>query len=241
MRATFALLLGAASCLAAPPVRVAVLSVDPADSSAIVAKEISKLEGVAVVHQRLDPKPDQNALSTNEGRKTLGVLFSAHLLLLVDAGNSFAYVDAGTGGELFRIREETPEALARSAFLLVEELRDAERIPKIFIEETAGAQNAAAPLRDWLREAGLNVLETAPPAKETAEKTALPPPPGGVYLLKIKRTDGAFRVEVMSPDGETLGVSPSWSGTVPPLPVREFLTPLLKPREKLDALDAGGV
>lgn len=128
MRAALLLLFSAGACLAGLPVKVAVINFGPSDSSTLVAKEIAKLDGVEVVHERLESRASGNEVLTNEERKALGVVFRSELLLVVNArGDSFAYVDAGTGEELFRIREASTEDLARSAFALVEELRDAEK------------------------------------------------------------------------------------------------------------------
>lgn len=121
-----ALLFSATAGLAGLPVKVAVIAFGPSDSSGLVAKEIARLEGVEVVHERLESKTSD--VLTNEERKALGVVFRSELLLLVSPkGDAFAYVDASTGEELFRIRDESAEALVHSAFALVEELRDAEK------------------------------------------------------------------------------------------------------------------
>jgi hypothetical protein len=126
MRAVLALLLSAATSLAGLSIRVGVVSSGSPPSSALIAKQIAKLEGIEVVHGQSPFKPDQKL--SDADRKALGVSLHVQLLILVDpSGDAFAYVDASTGEELFRIREKSPETLADSAFLLVEELRDAEK------------------------------------------------------------------------------------------------------------------
>lgn len=128
MRAALLLLVSAGACLAGLPVKVAVINLGPSESSALVAKAIAKLDGVAVVHERLESRTDGSDVLTDEERKAMGVVFRSQLLLVINArGDSFAYVDAGTGEELFRIREESTEDLVRSALALLEELRDAEK------------------------------------------------------------------------------------------------------------------
>lgn len=127
MRAALFLLASAATCLAGLPVKVAVINFGPSDSSTLVSNELARLEGIEVVHERLESRTGDKGPLTNEERKAMGIVFHSELLLLIsEEGNSFAYVDASTGEELFRIREESAEALARSALALVEELRDAE-------------------------------------------------------------------------------------------------------------------
>ncbi len=128
MRAALLLLISLSTCLAGLPVKVAVINFGTSDSSNLVAKEIAKLDGVVVIHERLESKTEGNETLTNEERKALGVVFRSELLLVINGkGDSFAYVDASTGEELFRIREDSTASLVRSAFALVEELRDAEK------------------------------------------------------------------------------------------------------------------
>jgi hypothetical protein len=128
MRALVLLLLTAGASLAGLPVKVAVVNFGPSDSSEQIARAIAKLDGIEVLHERLESRAAGKETLTNDERRAFGVVFQSELLLLVSGkGDSFAYVDGGTGEELFRIREDSTESLVRSAFLLVEELRDAEK------------------------------------------------------------------------------------------------------------------
>jgi hypothetical protein len=129
MRLFLVLLLGAAGALAGLPVRVGVIQLGAPEAPRLIAEEIAKLDGIEVVRETLQLKEGRKETDlTNEERQALGRQWQVQLLILVDAnGDAFAYVDADTGEELFRIREKTPVELASSAFLLVEELRDTVR------------------------------------------------------------------------------------------------------------------
>lgn len=113
-------------CAAAAPLRVAIFA--PADSgaAALLTAEVSQLPGIEVVEPQAPlGMPATLGESTGE-RLALGRLLAADLLLLVEPKrNAFAWIDARTGEELFRIREDSPGQLARSAVALVEEQRDA--------------------------------------------------------------------------------------------------------------------
>jgi hypothetical protein len=130
MRRVLALLvLSATGVLAALPVRVTIVTLGPETTAAPIAAELRKLDGVEVRQAKGKlPEGRKESELTNEDRKALGGETAAILLLILsEKGDAFGYVDAATGEELFRIREETPEDLARSAGLLVEELRDTEK------------------------------------------------------------------------------------------------------------------
>lgn len=129
MRILALLLLSVSGALAALPVRVTVVTLGAEATATPIVAELKKLDGVEVrqVKGRL-PEGRKEAELTNEDRKALGGGIPAILLLVLsEKGDAFRYVDAVTGEELFRIREQTPEDLARSAGLLVEELRDVEK------------------------------------------------------------------------------------------------------------------
>ena len=130
MRVLIFLLLSAPGLLAALPVRVAIVSLGAEASAVEIAAALKKLDGVEVRRTKGSlPEGREESALTNEDRKALAGEAPVLLLLLVGAkGDSFGYVDPATGEELFRIREETAEGLVRSAYLLVEELRDAEKV-----------------------------------------------------------------------------------------------------------------
>ena len=122
------IILSSSACLASLPVRVAVLGKEAPAPTAQITEALAKLDGVEVLSRDQVERQAGKPNATAEERKALGKLLGVHLLILVDpSGDAFAYVDATTGEELFRIREDTPEKLAQSAFVLVEELRDAEK------------------------------------------------------------------------------------------------------------------
>jgi hypothetical protein len=129
MRAFLLLLFSAVCAVAGLPVRVGVIQLGDPGSPRLIAEEISRLDGIEVVRETLKLEEGRSPRSlTNGERRALGRQWRVQLLILVDpSGEAFAYVDADTGEELFRIREGTPANLARSAFLLVEELRDVVR------------------------------------------------------------------------------------------------------------------
>jgi hypothetical protein len=118
----------------------------PEDSgvAALVTAEVSKIRGVSVFRRgqiRLLPG-EQIATDSESGRRTLGRVLAADILLLVDAGrNAFGFIDAQTGEELFRIREDTPEWLVRSAVALVQEQVDVQtvRLTVVVVLENRGA------------------------------------------------------------------------------------------------------
>lgn len=125
IRFLLALVLGAAPAAAELPVRVAVLDAGDSAAAPLIARQLGRLESVTVLSEKVTLHSDRNL--TDEDRRALAAGRAALVLLLDRKGDAFAYIDGVTGEELFRIREDTPEHLARSAFLLVEELRDAER------------------------------------------------------------------------------------------------------------------
>jgi hypothetical protein len=106
---------------------VAVFAPEDSDAAAVVTAEVSKIPGIEVVERgQIKLLLSEQALgSTPRERLALGRVLSADLLLLVEKGNAFAWVDARTGEELSRIREDSADKLARSAVALVEENRDA--------------------------------------------------------------------------------------------------------------------
>ena len=122
----FLLCLGltAFSCGAAPLPHPAVFAPEDSGVAALVAADVSKIRGVKIIRRgqiRLLPG-EQIATDSESGRRTLGRVLAADILLLVDTGqNAFGFIDAQTGEELFRIREDTPEWLVRSATALVQE------------------------------------------------------------------------------------------------------------------------
>lgn len=126
MRLLLVLLLSAASCLAGVPLRVGVIQLGDAGAPGLIAEKVGKLEGVEVVQDTLQLKEGRKEKElTNQERIAMGVKSQVQLLIVVDIrGDAFSYVDAATGEELFRIREDTPQDLANSAYALVEELRD---------------------------------------------------------------------------------------------------------------------
>jgi len=133
MRSFLFLLLSAVSGLAGLPVRVGVIQLGASEPPRLIAEKLAKLDGVEVVRETLNLKEGRKESDlTNEERLALGRTWQVQLLILVDIqGNAFAYVDAGTGQEMFRIRENTAAELADSAFALVEELRDAVKAESI--------------------------------------------------------------------------------------------------------------
>ena len=235
------LLLGVTACAAAP-LRVAVFAPEDCDAAALVTAEVSKIAGIEVVERgQVRLLLGEQALgSTTRERLALGRVLSADLLLLVAKGNAFAWVDARTGEELFRIREDTAETLARSAVALVEENRDAAASdkPTAAVLDDGSTKAAGDSVREWLRASGARVLDRVL-AREVLEErsdaeqglrgkpTPLPALPGARLLLKIKGAEEGFRVEALSADGSARGISPVWNGKSLPDEVRQFLSPLL--------------
>lgn len=127
MRVFILLLLSAVGALAAQPVPVTIVTLGPEATASPIAGALKKLDGVDIRRiQGVLPEGRRESELTNLERKALGGDAPAVLLLILTAkGDAFGYVDAKTGEELFRIREATPDDLARSAAALVEELRDA--------------------------------------------------------------------------------------------------------------------
>lgn len=112
---------------AAVALRVAVYDSEGSEAEAVVTAALKKIPGIEVlgrdqIHRLLGA---QEPGSTTRERLAFGRALPADLLLLIEKGNAFAWIDAHTGEELFRIREDSAEALARSAVVLVEETRDA--------------------------------------------------------------------------------------------------------------------
>ena len=234
--------LGVAVCAAAPPLRVAVFAPEDSDAAAVVTAEVSKIPGIEVVERgQIKLLLSEQALgSTPRERLALGRVLSADLLLLVEKGNAFAWVDARTGEELFRIREDSADKLAQSAVALVEENRDAAATdaPTAAVLDDEATKAAGDGVREWLRATGTRVLDRVLAHEVLDERasvdqglrgkpTPLPAFPGARLLLKIKVAKEGFRIEALSANGSVRGVSPVWKGNSLPEEVRQFLLPLL--------------
>ena len=142
----FLLCLGVAAvaCAAAPPLGPAVFAPEDSGVAALVAAGVEQIPGVKVFRRgQIHLLPDEQIVTDSEsGRRTLGRVLAADILLLVDAGrHAFGFIDAQTGEELFRIREDTPEWLVRSAVALVGEQRDMQtvRLTVVIVLENRGA------------------------------------------------------------------------------------------------------
>jgi len=161
LRFLIILLLGVTVYAAGQPIRVAIFSPEDSDAAAMVTAGVSKIPGVEVV-ERSQIKlllGEQVLGTTTRERLALGRVLSADLLLLVEKGNSFAWIEARTGEELFRIREDSAEILARSAVALVEEQREeSEKTTAAILDEEA-TKAAGDEVRDWLRSCGVRVLD----------------------------------------------------------------------------------
>ena len=103
----------------------------PADVTAGILAELEPISGVKIFG-RADFRllPGEGFQADSEAvRRDIGRRMGADILLLIEPRrNAFGFVDAQTGEELFRIREDTPERLARSAFALVQEQRDMQTV-----------------------------------------------------------------------------------------------------------------
>ena len=101
----------------------------PADVTAGILAELEPISGVRVFGRadlRILPGEE---VDSNAVRRDIGRRMGADILLLIESRRiAFGFVDAQTGEELFRIREDTPERLARSAFALVQEQRDMQTV-----------------------------------------------------------------------------------------------------------------
>ena len=112
-----------------------------------MAAEIAHIPEVRVCRRsqiRLLPG-EQMETGSESGRRTLGRVAGADILLLIDASrNAFGFIDAQTGAELFRIREDTPELLVRSAAALIQEQRDVQtvRATIVIVLENSGVDRA---------------------------------------------------------------------------------------------------
>ena len=235
------LLFGVAVCAAAP-LRVAIFAPADSDAAVLVTAGVSKIPGIEVVERgQIKLLLGEQALgSTTRERLALSRVLSADLLLLVEKGNAFAWVDARTGEELFRIRENSAEKCAISAVALVEENRDAAAsgTPTAAVLDESATKVAGDSVREWLRSGGVRVLDRVL-AHEVLEERAsaeqglrgehapLPAFPGARLLLKIQRVKEGFRVEAILADGSVLGISPAWKGKSLPDEVRQFLSPLV--------------
>ena len=232
---------GAAVCAAAP-LRVAVFAPEDSDAAALVTAEVSKIAGIEVLERgQIKLLLGEQALgSTTRERLALGRVLSADLLLLVEKENALAWIDARTGEELFRIRENSAEKLAHSAVALVEKNRDAAATdaPTAAVLDDLATKTAGGSVRDWLRANGIRVLDRVLAHEVLQERadaeqglhgkpTPLPAFPGARLLLKIKGAEDGFRVEALSADGSVRGISPAWNGKSLPEEVRDFLSPLL--------------
>lgn len=232
---------GVAVCTAAP-LRVAVFAPEDSDAAALVTAEVSKIPGIEVVERgQIKLLLGEQALgSTTRERLALGRVLSTDLLLLVEKGNAFAWIDARTGEELFRIREKSAEKLARSAVALVEEQREASVAGKATaaVLDDVATKAAGDSVREWLRAGGVRVLDRVL-AHEVLQERAdteqglrgnsalLAAFPGAQLLLKVQREKEGFRVEAFSADGSVCGVSLAWNGKSLPEEMRQFLSPLL--------------
>jgi len=157
--------LTAVACAAAPPLDPAIFA--PDDSA--VAAEVDKIPGVKVFRRgQIHLLPgEQIATDSESGRRALGRVLAADIVLLVDAGrNAFGFIDAQTGEELFRIREETPDRLVISAVALVQEQCDMQtvRLTAVIVLEDRGADRVN---RDYfLSEASTHPMKAlGPPAR----------------------------------------------------------------------------
>ena len=141
-------LLPAVACTAAPPLSPAVFAPEDSELAASVADEVSKIRRVKVIRRgQIHLLPGERIETDREsGRRALGRVLAADILLLVDAGrNAFGYIDAQTGEELFRIREYSPDRLVRSAVALVQEQCDMQtvRLTDVIVLEDRGANRVS--------------------------------------------------------------------------------------------------
>lgn len=98
-------------------------AVDSAASLALT-NGLSRIPGIVVIApEEIRRRKDASPLcDTSPRRLAMARSLKADLLILVSSKeNVFAWIDCTTGEELFRIREESSDHLARSAVLLVEE------------------------------------------------------------------------------------------------------------------------
>ena len=203
-----------------PPLRVAVVHTGATAPAREIVRAISRIEGIEAVSGEADPVLARSDVAPSDLR-ALGTRFAARLVLLVSpAGDAFGYVDVATGEEWFRIREDTQEELVRSAFALVEELRDAERVPRFLLVETAETHEAAEQVREWMRDKDAFVLENN--AENT--ETGLAP---GTCVLKLQKAGEVVFIEVASSPGTR---SPSWKGGPLPEEVTAFLLKQIQAR-----------
>ena len=161
--------LAAVACSAAPPLGPAVFAPEDSAVAALVAAEVSKIPGVKVFRRgQIHLLPGEPISTDREsGRRTLGRILSADILLLVDAGqNTFGWIDAQTGEEWFRIREDTPKRLVWSAVALVQEQSDMQtvRLTAVIVLENRGADRVK---RDYfLTDASTHPMRAlGPPAR----------------------------------------------------------------------------
>ena len=115
--------------------------------TALVVSKLSTLGGVKVVRRdQLHLLPHELVRTDSEsGRRELSRTLAADILLLIDPRRiAFGFIDAQTGEELFRIREDTPEWLAVSAFALVQEQRDVQTVRQtvVIVLENPGFSRA---------------------------------------------------------------------------------------------------
>ena len=157
------------ACAAAPPLSPAVFAPDDSALAASMAAEVAKIRGVKVFRRgQIHLLPGEKIATDSESaRRTLGRVLAADILLLVDAGqNAFGFIDAQTGEELFRIREDTPEWLVRSAIALVGEQRNMQtvRLTAVIVLENRGADRVK---RDYfLTDASTHPMKAfGPPAR----------------------------------------------------------------------------
>lgn len=228
-----------ACCAAVPPLRVAVFAPDATDAGALVTAEVSKIPGIMVVERdqiKLLISQQVVPVSPRE-RLALGRLLAADLLLLVEPKrNAFSWIDAQTGEELFRILEDSPAALARSAVALVEENRDAQEAGNITATVTGAeaAGHASGVVRAWLGSRGVRILDRVLAHAVVEERDAiekglngkskpLPAFPGAQFLLKVQAAGEGFRIKILAAGGSVLGISPMWNGRDLPPDVQAFL------------------
>ena len=115
---------------------IAAAEADPVDVTAGILAELETISGVKIlIRSDLRLLPGEDVQADSEAvRRDIGRRVGADILLLIEPGrNAFGFVDAQTGEELFRIREGTPERLARSAFALVQEQREMQTVRRTVV------------------------------------------------------------------------------------------------------------
>ena len=116
------------------------------DLMAGIRAELEPIAGVKLLGRAdLHHLPGEEILTESETvRRNIGRQMGADILLIVEPERlAFGFVDAQTGEELFRIREESAGRLLRSAFALVQEQRDMQtvRLTVVILLEKPGFLN----------------------------------------------------------------------------------------------------